>query len=155
MGAVMAGGGGHWARAHSGPRFGTWVAQQPWFERLAKRPGSLPTVLPQFADHLAETVRGELSACGHNDILALTGIASLFGLTCRIPIFPGHDRTFTNIPSGRKASSLASFSQVEHLDGIHGPVGLRKGAGSILDGLRCQLDGAMLQARTAADGALC
>jgi hypothetical protein len=28
--------------------------------------------------------------------------------------------TFTNIPSGRKASSLASLSQVEHLDGIHG-----------------------------------
>jgi hypothetical protein len=70
-----------WREIDISPRFGAWVAQQPWFERLAKRPGSLSTVLPQFEDHLAETVRSELSACGRDDILASTGIASLFGLT--------------------------------------------------------------------------
>jgi hypothetical protein len=70
-----------WREFDIAPRFGAWVAQQAWFERLAKRPGSLSTVLPQFEDHLAETIKGELTACGHNDILALTGVASLFGLT--------------------------------------------------------------------------
>jgi hypothetical protein len=70
-----------WREFDIAPRFGAWVAQQPWFERLAKRPAALPTVIPEFEDHLAETIRGELRACGANDILVLTGIASLFGLT--------------------------------------------------------------------------
>jgi hypothetical protein len=70
-----------WREFDIGPRFGAWVAQQPWFERLAKRPGSLSTVLPQFQEHLAEIVKRELSVCGRNDILVLTGIGSLFGLT--------------------------------------------------------------------------
>jgi hypothetical protein len=63
------------------PRFGAWVAQQSWFERLAKRPGSLSTVLPQFEEYLAGTIKSKLGACGQNDVFALTGIASLFGLT--------------------------------------------------------------------------
>jgi hypothetical protein len=70
-----------WREFDIAPCFGAWVAQQPWFERLARRPGSLPTVIPEFEDYLVETIRGELSACGPGDILALTGIASLFGLT--------------------------------------------------------------------------
>jgi hypothetical protein len=70
-----------WRECDIAPRFGAWVAQQPWFERLAKRPGSLSTVLPQFEDDLARSIKSELSACRHNDILALSGIASLFGLT--------------------------------------------------------------------------
>jgi hypothetical protein len=70
-----------WREFDIAPRFGIWVAQQPWFERLAKRPGTLPTVIPQFEEHLAGTIKAELAACGANDILALTGVASLFGLT--------------------------------------------------------------------------
>jgi hypothetical protein len=70
-----------WREFDIAPQFGTWVAQQPWFERLAKRPGTLLTVIPEFEDNLAETIRGELDACGPNHILALIGIASLFGLT--------------------------------------------------------------------------
>jgi hypothetical protein len=70
-----------WREFDIAPRFGTWVAQQPWFERLANRPGSLSTVLPQFEEHLAGTIKGELGACGYNDIFTLSGIASLFGLT--------------------------------------------------------------------------
>jgi hypothetical protein len=70
-----------WRGLDLAPRFGFWAAQQPWFERLARRPGSLSTVIPQFEEHLATTVKGELDACSANDILALTGVASLFGLT--------------------------------------------------------------------------
>jgi hypothetical protein len=38
-------------------------------------------VIPQFEDDLAGAIRAELASCGANDILALTGVASLFGLT--------------------------------------------------------------------------
>ena len=90
-----------WREFDIAPRFGAWVAQQPWFERLAKRPGSLSTVLPQFEDHLAETVKRELSACGRSDILVLTGIASLFGLTRASSLI---DKIVTSVP-GRPPSS--------------------------------------------------
>jgi hypothetical protein len=70
-----------WREIDIAPQFGAWVAQQPWFERLARRPGILPTVITEFEVQLAETIRGQLTECGHNHILALTGIASLFGLT--------------------------------------------------------------------------
>ena len=62
-----------WREFDIAPQFGARVAQQPWCERLAKRPGSLSTVIPQFEDHLAGAVKDQLTACGHNDILALTG----------------------------------------------------------------------------------
>ena len=70
-----------WREFDIAPQFGAWVAQQPWFERLARRPGTLSTVIPEFEDHLADKIRGKLNACCPNHILALTGIASLFGLT--------------------------------------------------------------------------
>ena len=84
-----------WREFDIAPRFGAWVAQQPWFERLARRPGALPTVLTEFEDHLAETIRGELRACHPNDILALTGIASLFGLTRASSLI---DKIVTTVP---------------------------------------------------------
>lgn len=87
--------GKNWREFDIAPQFGAWVAQQPWFERLARRPGTLPTVIPEFEDHLAETIRGELNACGPNHILALTGIASLFGLIRASSLL---DRVAGNIP---------------------------------------------------------
>jgi hypothetical protein len=62
------------------PCFAQWVAHQPWFERLARRPGTLLTVIPQFEDHLVERVRAELAKSTENDLFTLTGVASLFGL---------------------------------------------------------------------------
>jgi hypothetical protein len=70
-----------WYEFELAPRFGIWIAQQKWFERAAKRPGTLSTVIPQFEDHLVRSVSEALAACGQNDLLALTGVASLFGLT--------------------------------------------------------------------------
>ena len=72
--------GKRWREFDIAPQFGAWVARQPWFERLARRPGTLPTVIPEFEDYLAATIRTPLSECGPDHILALTGIASLFGL---------------------------------------------------------------------------
>src|ERR1700730_4746663 len=37
-----------WREFDVAPQFGAWVAQQPWFEKLARRPSALPTVIAQF-----------------------------------------------------------------------------------------------------------
>ena len=70
-----------WHEFDLAPCFGIWVAHQKWFERAARRPGTLSTVIPQFEDDLVRRVRESLAACGPNDLFALTGVASLFGLT--------------------------------------------------------------------------
>jgi hypothetical protein len=70
-----------WHEFDLAPEFGTWVARQTWFERAAKRPSTLGTVLPDFEAHLVGRLQERLKGCGQNDILALTGAASLFGLT--------------------------------------------------------------------------
>jgi hypothetical protein len=69
-----------WREFDLAPRFGEWVAAQNWFERAAKKPNTLSTVIPQFEQHLVIRVRAELAQCGPNDLLVLTGVASLFGL---------------------------------------------------------------------------
>ncbi len=70
-----------WYEFDLAPEFGTWVAHQTWFERAAKRPSTLGTVLTDFEAHLTGQLQDRLRQCGQNDILALTGVASLFGLT--------------------------------------------------------------------------
>lgn len=70
-----------WHEFDLASKFGAWVAGQKWFERAAKRPSTLGTVLPDFEAQLIRELRDRLSQCGPNDILALTGVASLFGLT--------------------------------------------------------------------------
>lgn len=70
-----------WREFDLAPRFGEWVAQQKWFERAAKRPSTLSTVIRQFEGDLVKRVREVLDESGPTDIVALTGVASLFGLT--------------------------------------------------------------------------
>ena len=69
-----------WRELDLAPLFGEWVAAQPWFERAARRPGTLSTVIGQFEASVVQRVRAALAECGPDDILALTGVASLFGL---------------------------------------------------------------------------
>lgn len=69
-----------WHTLDLAPLFADWIAAQPWFDRAAKRPGTLGTVIGQFEANVTQAVRAALSACGPNDVLALTGVASLFGL---------------------------------------------------------------------------
>jgi hypothetical protein len=84
-----------WREFDIAPRFGEWVAHQPWFERLARRPGTLSTVIPQFEDDLVNRITAELTTCGQNDILVLTGVASLFGLTRASSLI---DKVVTSVP---------------------------------------------------------
>jgi hypothetical protein len=70
-----------WHEFDLAPQFGQWVAQQKWFERAARRPSTLSMVLPQFEDELVRKVRDALKDCSRDDLLVLTGVASLFGIT--------------------------------------------------------------------------
>lgn len=85
-----------WAELDLAPLFGEWVAAQHWFDGLCRRPGTLNTVIGQFETAVAERVRERLAGSTPNDILALTGVASLFGLirsqtllTAIAPAVPG------------------------------------------------------------------
>jgi hypothetical protein len=84
-----------WREFDIAPRFGEWVAHQPWFERLARRPGTLSTVIPQFEQDLANRIKAELTSCGHNDLMVLTGVASLFGLIRASTLI---DKILTSVP---------------------------------------------------------
>jgi hypothetical protein len=84
-----------WRQFDLAPCFAEWVVQQPWFERLAKRPSTLSTVIPQFEDDLVRRVRAELAECSSNDLLTLTGVASLFGLIRASTLM---DKVVNNIP---------------------------------------------------------
>jgi hypothetical protein len=46
-----------WDEFDLAPEFGKWVARQTWFERAAKRPSTLGTVLPDFEAHLIGQLR--------------------------------------------------------------------------------------------------
>lgn len=108
-----------WREFELAPRFGEWVAQQKWFERAAKRPGTLSTVIGQFADHLNKSVRQSLGECGANDILALTGVASLFGLTRAQDLI-------SNVADAVPGRLLVTFPGV-HRDGIYRLLDARDG----------------------------
>jgi hypothetical protein len=69
-----------WHEFDLAPEFGTWVANQTWFERACKRPSTIGPVLPDFETFLIRQLHERLAQCGRDDILALTGAASLFGL---------------------------------------------------------------------------
>jgi hypothetical protein len=70
-----------WHQYDVAPVFAEWIAAQPWFERIAKRPSQLERVIPDFESELATRLRGELRGCGASDLMTVTGVASLFGLT--------------------------------------------------------------------------
>lgn len=69
-----------WHEFDLAPRFGEWIAHQKWFEGATRRPSTLSMVISQFEDDLVRRVHEALANCGPNDLLALTGVASLFGL---------------------------------------------------------------------------
>jgi hypothetical protein len=72
--------GKEWFALDLGALVAPWFAAHPLFEGLVEQPDELPGLLPEFAAHLAETVRQKLAATGPNDVLALAGAGALFGL---------------------------------------------------------------------------
>jgi hypothetical protein len=58
-----------------------WFARHELFEGLLEQPDELPGLLPDFEAHVIAMTRGRLRSLGDQDILAVTGAGSLFGLT--------------------------------------------------------------------------
>lgn len=73
---------GHgWRVVDLAPLWARWIAAHEHFAGLVELPDELPGVLPDFSDHVAATVRHELSVCGPTDLLAIAGAGSLLGLS--------------------------------------------------------------------------
>jgi len=69
-----------WRLLDLAPEFGRWIGRHEYFNDLIEMPEELPGVLPEFSDYLVDLVRGELAACKRDDLLAVAGAGSLFGL---------------------------------------------------------------------------
>ena len=70
-----------WYQVDLAPTFGNWVATQPWFERAARRPPTIYTVIGKYEDFVVHQIVYKAKMCTQNDILAVIGVAYLFGLT--------------------------------------------------------------------------
>jgi len=68
-----------WHEFDLAPEFAKWVVSKRWFERAARLPDTLGTVLPDFESYLIQEVKTRLLETGNSDVFALTGVASLFG----------------------------------------------------------------------------
>ena len=73
---------GHgWTRIDLTDAFAEWLGAMEYRESYFEYPDDLATVLPEFKEHVSERIRAQASQCGENDVVALTGVGSLFGLT--------------------------------------------------------------------------
>lgn len=75
--------GHHWIRHDLTDEFARWMATQEYREAYFNTPEDLDMALGTFAAHVATTVSNllESSAADANTVVALSGIASLFGFT--------------------------------------------------------------------------
>ena len=72
---------GHgWHHLDLAQEFGCWVAKHEYFDTLLDMPEEIHGALPAFADHLTGLLKAALAATGPNDLLAVTGTGSLFGV---------------------------------------------------------------------------
>lgn len=78
--AVARGFGHGWSAFNLAPLVAPWFASHELFDELAVQPDELPGLLPDFEQHIAEVVQAQLQALSDNDILAVSGAGSLFGL---------------------------------------------------------------------------
>lgn len=61
--------------------FAQWMAQQQYRELYFESPEDLPCPHPDFERFAANRVRGELDAADEATVVAVAGVASLFGFT--------------------------------------------------------------------------
>ena len=59
--------------------FAEWMATQEYRESYFEYPEDLTTVLPEFEAYVRDRIRGEVAGSDDNDVVGLSGIASLFG----------------------------------------------------------------------------
>lgn len=72
---------GHgWRYVNLAPWFGQWIAKHEFFDALLAHPQEIRGLLPDAKQALIAHLKAELETCAPNDILALDGCGSLFGL---------------------------------------------------------------------------
>lgn len=72
---------GHgWRSIDLGPHFGRWLAANEMFEPLLSHPQELRGLLPEYEAAVAQAIGAELEQAGDQDVLAVQGCGSLFGL---------------------------------------------------------------------------
>lgn len=69
-----------WRQTNLDGLFGNWIANHEFFEGLMQQPRELKGLLPEFEDHVVEHLISELATCNSDDVLAVDGAGSLFGL---------------------------------------------------------------------------
>jgi hypothetical protein len=101
-----------WIEIDVAPLFGSWIAGHKHFARLTKRPTELSSMLPAFAAAASEKIEEVLTHATSDDVVILTGIGSLFGLTSvsrlieRIaPLVPG--RLLVTFPGRYQAGAYS------------------------------------------------
>ncbi len=60
--------------------FPKWAASHEFIAELVEQPEELRSVLPEFEAHLTEALKSFLEQAKANDVVAVTGCGSLFGL---------------------------------------------------------------------------
>lgn len=75
--------GHHWAYLDITDSFAHWMAAHKYRERYFQRPHLMDLALRDYATHVSEAIKAALSAPGvdPNTVVAIGGVASLFGLT--------------------------------------------------------------------------
>ena len=74
------GAGRGWRALDLAPLFGRWIAGHRHFNRLLRRPAELATLLSDFETAAADAIIAEAGQATANEVVALTGIGSMFGL---------------------------------------------------------------------------
>jgi hypothetical protein len=59
--------------------FAEWMAGQEYRESYFQHPEDLTTLLPEFEEHLQQSIHQQLVDADENGVVALVGIGSLFG----------------------------------------------------------------------------
>lgn len=73
---------GHgWTAIDLTDAFAEWMGAEEYRESYFEYPADLATLLPDFEAYLQRRIREAAEGCGENDVVALRGIASLYGFT--------------------------------------------------------------------------
>ena len=72
---------GHgWRHVNLSPWFGNWIARHEFFDALVEQPKELRGLLPDIEDSIVSELKHASESCSANDVLAVDGCGSLFGV---------------------------------------------------------------------------
>lgn len=69
-----------WQQIDLAPWLGRWIAKHEFFEALCSKPREMRGLLPEIEHELTSHIKAALGKCSSNDVLAIDGCGSLFGV---------------------------------------------------------------------------